>query len=82
MARNGLASSPLADAALPTGTVSYLFTDIGGNTQRWGTSRDAMMSSWIGMLADGRKHLANPIAVFSVHFRDDLRDALEPRARE
>lgn len=82
MVRNGLASSPLGDAALPTGTVSFLFTDIGGSTQRWGTSRDAMISSWVGMLADRRKHLAASIAVFSVHFCDDLRDALEPRARE
>lgn len=40
------------------------------------------MSSWVGMLANGRKNLANPIAIFSVHFCDDLRDALEPRARE
>jgi hypothetical protein len=82
MARNGLASSPLGDAALPTGTVSFLFTDIGGSTQRWGTSRDAMISSWVGMLADRRKHLANSIAVFGVHFCDDLRDALDPRASE
>lgn len=82
MVRNGLASSPLGDAALPTGTVSFLFTDIGGSTQRWGTSRDAMISSWVGMLADGRKYLAASIAVFSAHFCDDMRDALEPRARE
>lgn len=82
MVRNGLASSPLGDAALATGTVSFLFTDIGGNTRRWGTSRDAMISSSVGMLADGRGNLADSIAVFSVRFCDDLRDALEPRARE
>ena len=35
--------SPPSDApALPTGTVTFLFTDIEGSTQRWETRRDAM----------------------------------------
>ena len=30
---------------LPTGTVTFLFTDIGGSTARWETDRDAMSTA-------------------------------------
>ena len=36
---------PPATRALPTGTVTFLFTDIEGSTQRWEAKRDAMKAA-------------------------------------
>ena len=39
------ASAPQDGAALPTGTVTFLFTDIEGSTQRWDAHREAMSAA-------------------------------------
>ena len=42
----GLSSpAPRDGAALPTGTVTFLFTDIEGSTQRWDAHREAMSAA-------------------------------------
>ena len=46
MASGGLPTpTPLDSAALPTGTVTFLFTDIEGSTERWDAHRDAMSAA-------------------------------------
>ena len=37
--------APLDSAVLPTGTVTFLFTDIEGSTQRWDADREAMSAA-------------------------------------
>ena len=39
------APAPLDGAALPTGTVTFLFTDIEGSTERWDIHREAMLAA-------------------------------------
>ena len=39
------APAPLDGVALPTGTVTFLFTDIEGSTQRWDAHREAMSAA-------------------------------------
>ena len=45
MASGHLAPAPLDGVALPTGTVTFLFTDIEGSTQRWDAHREAMSAA-------------------------------------
>ena len=46
MTRGGLPDpAPLNGAALPTGTVTFLFTDIEGSTERWDAHREAMSAA-------------------------------------
>lgn len=42
MASGHSVSAPLDGAALPTGTVTFLFTDVEGSSERWDVHRDAM----------------------------------------
>ena len=45
MASGHPAPAPLDGVALPTGTVTFLFTDIEGSTQRWDAHREAMSAA-------------------------------------
>jgi len=45
MAGGHPAPAPLDGVALPTGTVTFLFTDIEGSTQRWDAHREAMSAA-------------------------------------
>ena len=45
MASGHPAPAPLDGGALPTGTVTFLFTDIEGSTQRWDAHREAMSAA-------------------------------------
>jgi TolB-like protein/class 3 adenylate cyclase/tetratricopeptide (TPR) repeat protein len=40
-----MAATPRADRSLPTGTVTFLFTDIEGSTRLWETSHSAMQAA-------------------------------------
>ena len=67
MASGVSAPAPLDGSALPTGTVTFLFTDIEGSTQRWDAHREAMCPEQLreirnlAIATDERGHLQGQI---------------------